>query len=133
MLCFRKFLVAKKFEDKKLGLVSKFYVESFLSHSGEKFRRRTRNPSVLCFRKILVAKFFMDKKGGVSQLSVGNFRLTVQTKFVGERFSLSLASGTKIIYASEGYVTLIRRKFLSHSTETFPRGTHLCSVSENFS
>ena len=62
MLCFRKILVAKKFEDKKLGVVSKFYVESFLSQSAEKFRRGTRNPSVLCFRKILVAKIFMDKK-----------------------------------------------------------------------
>ena len=51
-------------------------------------------------------------------------------KFVGEPFTLSLASGTKIIYASEGYVTIIRRKFLSHSTETIPRGTLLCSVSE---
>ena len=121
MLCFRKFLVAKKFEDKKLGVVSKIYVESFLSHSADKFRRRTRNPSVLCFRKFLVAKIFMDKKGGVSKLSVGNFRLTVPKKFVGEPFTLSLASGTKIIYASEGYVTIIRRKFLSHSTETIPR------------
>ena len=115
MLCFRKFLDAKKFENKKLGVVSKFYVESFLSHSAEKFRRRTRNPSVLCFRKFLVAKIFMDKKGGVSQLSVGNFCLTVPTKFVGKPFSLSLASGTKVIYASEGYVTIIRRKvFVSH-------------------
>ena len=70
MLCFRKFLVAKKFEDKKLGVVSKIYVESFLSQSAEKFRRGTRNPSVLCFRKFLVAKFFTDKKGG----SIKTFR-----------------------------------------------------------
>ena len=54
--------MSKKFEDKKLGVVSKFYVESFLPQSAEKFRRGTRNPSVLCFRKILVAKIFMDKK-----------------------------------------------------------------------
>ena len=65
---------------------------------------------MLCFRKFLVAKIFMDKKLGVSQLSVGIFCLTVPTKFVGEPFSLSLASGTKIIYAPEGYVTIIRRK-----------------------
>ena len=84
MLCFRKFLVAKKFEDKKLGVVSKFYVESFLSQSAKKFRRGTRNPSVLCFRKFLVAKIFMDKKGGVSQFSVENFCLTVPKQFVGE-------------------------------------------------
>ena len=110
MLCFTNFLVAKKFEDKKLGVVSKFYVESFLSQRAEKFRRGTRNPSLLCFRKFLLAKIFMDNKGGVSQISVGNFCLTVPTKFVGEPFSLSLASCTKIIYASEGYVTIIRRK-----------------------
>ena len=65
---------------------------------------------MLCFRKFLVAKVFMDEKGGLSQLSVGNFYLAVPTKFVGEPFSLSLASGTKNIYASEGYVTIIRRK-----------------------
>ena len=132
MLCFRNLLVAKKFEDKKLGVVSKFYVKTFLSQRAEKFRRGTRNPSVLCFRKFLLAKIFMDNKGGVSQISVGNFCLTVPKKFVGEPFTLSLASGTKIIYASEGYVTIIRRKFLSHSTETIPRGTLLCSVSEKF-
>ena len=39
MLCFRKFLVAKKFMDKRGGGVSKFSVENFLSHSAEKFRR----------------------------------------------------------------------------------------------
>ena len=40
MLCFRKFLVAKKFMDKRGGGgVSKLSVENFLSHSAEKFRR----------------------------------------------------------------------------------------------
>ena len=73
MLCFRNFLVAKKFEEKKLGLVSKFYVESFLSQSAEKLRIGTRNPFVLCFRNFLVAKKFMDKKGGVSHFSVEKF------------------------------------------------------------
>ena len=110
MLCFTNFLVAKKFEDKKLGVVSKVYVENFLSQSAEKIRRGTRNTSVLCFRKFLVAKVFMDKKGGVSHISVGNFCLTVPKKVLGEPFSLSLASGIEFIYASEGNVTIIRRK-----------------------
>ena len=40
MLCFRKFLVAKKFmNDKGGGGVSKISIENFLSHSAEKFRR----------------------------------------------------------------------------------------------
>ena len=63
MLCFRNFLVAKKFEDKKLGVVSKFYVKTFLSQSAEKIRRGTRNTSVLCFRKFLVAKFLWKRRG----------------------------------------------------------------------
>ena len=38
MLCFRKFLVAKKFMEKK-GVVSKISVENFLYQSAENFRR----------------------------------------------------------------------------------------------
>ena len=39
MLCFKKFLVAKKFLDKKVGGgLSKFFDESFLSHCTETFR-----------------------------------------------------------------------------------------------
>ena len=41
MLCFRKFLVAKKFMDKGEEEVSRFSVESFLSHSAENCRRGT--------------------------------------------------------------------------------------------
>ena len=41
MLCFRKFLVAKKFLDKKKGEISRFSFESFLSHGAEKIRRGT--------------------------------------------------------------------------------------------
>ena len=112
MLCFRKFLVAIKFADKKLGVISKFYVEIFLSHSADKFRRGMRNLSVLCFRKFLVAKNFMDKKGGrVSQFSVEKFCLKVPKSSVGETFSLSFFSGIEKIYASEGYVTVFRRIF----------------------
>ena len=36
MLCFRKFLIAKKFTDKREGEVSKFSFEIFWSHSAEK-------------------------------------------------------------------------------------------------
>ena len=39
VLCFRKFLVAKKFMDKKGGRVSKISVENVLSQSPEKLRR----------------------------------------------------------------------------------------------
>ena len=75
----------------------------------------------------------MDKREGeVSGFSFENFCLTVPKKFVGEPFSVSLISGFEKFYASEGYVTIFRRKFLSHSAETFRWGTLLCCVSENF-
>ena len=41
VLCFRKFLLAKMFMDKREGEVSRFSVEIFLSHSAEKVRRAT--------------------------------------------------------------------------------------------
>ena len=41
MLCFRKFLVAKKFLDKREGEVSGFLYGNFLSHNAETFRRGT--------------------------------------------------------------------------------------------
>ena len=37
MLCFRKFLLAKMFMDKREGEVSRFSFKIFLSHSAEKF------------------------------------------------------------------------------------------------
>ena len=45
----------------KRGEVSRFCFEIFLSHSAEKFRRRT----LLCCvsEKLTVAKKFMDKRG----------------------------------------------------------------------
>ena len=41
MLCFRKFLLAKMFMDKKEGEVSRFSFETSLSRSAEKIRRAT--------------------------------------------------------------------------------------------
>ena len=90
---------------------------------------------MLCFRKFLVAKKFMDKKGGGGEyrkFPSKIFCLTVPKNFVGEPFSVSLISGIEKFYASKGYVTIFCRNFLSHSAETFRRGTLLCCVSENF-
>ena len=41
MLCFKKFLLTKKFMDERVWGVSRFSVENFLSHSNEKSRRAT--------------------------------------------------------------------------------------------
>ena len=54
MLCFRKFLVTKRFLDK--GGVSRFSVAVFLSHSREKFHKVI----LQCFKKLLISKNFMD-------------------------------------------------------------------------
>ena len=58
--------------------------------------------------------------------------LTVPKNFVGQPFRVSLISGIEKFYASEGYVTIFVEVFLSHSTESFRRGTLLCCVSESF-
>ena len=60
------------------------------------------------------------------------FCLTVAKNFVGQPFSVSLISGIEKFYASEGFVTIFCRNFLSHSAATFRRGTLLSCVSENF-
>ena len=66
----------------------------------------------------------MDKRGGEEEGSINFlskiFCLTVPKNFVEEPFSVSFISGIQKFYASEGYVTIFRRKFfVSHSTETF--------------
>ena len=58
--------------------------------------------------------------------------LTVPEIFVRQTFRVSLVSGLEKLYASEGYVTIFCRHFLSHSAEKPCRGTFLCYVSENF-
>ena len=45
---------------------------------------------------------------------------------------VSLISVIEKLYASEGYVTIFCRNFLSHSAEKLRRGTLLCCVSESF-
>ena len=68
LLCFTKFLVSKKFMDKRGGRVSRFSLKSFLSDSAEKLRRGTLQcvtsfgyRKILCFRELchdFVSKFF---------------------------------------------------------------------------
>ena len=109
VLCFRKFPVAKKFTDKTGGECQDFPSEFFLSHSAEKRCRGTL--PCCCFSKFLVVKKFMDNTGGINKIVFENFCLTVPKNFVVEPFSPSLISGIEKIYASEGYVTIFRRKF----------------------
>ena len=73
MLCFRKFLVAKNFLDKKVGVgLTKLFVESYLSHSPETFRRGT---ILYCVsEKFWWRKRLCKRRGrGVSKYSVEKF------------------------------------------------------------
>ena len=85
-LCFRKIPIAKKFTDKKgrwKKEVSKFFVESYLSHSAEKFRRGT----LLCFRKLRLSKSVRVKRGGWNHdFSSKLFCLRAPKLFVDEPF-----------------------------------------------
>ena len=68
---------------------------------------------MLCFRKFLIAKMFMDKREGeVSSFFSKNFRPTVPKKFIGGPRRESLISGIGKCDASEGYVTIFRRKYI---------------------
>ena len=89
--------------------ISRFFIETLLSHSTEKLRRGT----LLCFTEFPVSKKFFEKRwgeegeeGGVSRFSVEKFCLTVPKFFVGEPLSISLISGMKKFYAYEGNITI---------------------------
>ena len=60
---------------------------------------------------------------GYHDFSSELFCLTVAKRIVGEPFRVSLISGIEKIYASEGYVTIFRRNFLSRSAEKCRTGT----------
>ena len=69
----------------------------------------------------------MDKRGGgeFQDFPSKIFCLTVPKISVGESFTVALISGIGNIYASEGYVTIFCRFFLSHSAEKIGRGNPL--------
>ena len=99
-------------------VMARLSVENFFSHSGEKFRRG--NFLCCCFSYILVAKRYMDKTTGIIKNSFENFCPTMPKIFVVEPFCPSLFSGIEKVYASEGYVTIFRRKFfVSQSRKNF--------------
>ena len=85
------------------------------------------------FQKILVAKKFMDKREReVSRFPSKIFCLTVPKNFVGEPFRVSLISGIEKSYASQGYITIFCRNFLSQSAKKFV-GELFCAVFQKIS
>ena len=106
------------------GGVSQFSPEIFLSHSAKKIRTET----LRCFRKFRVSNNFMDKRGEwVSRVPVETFFLKVQKHFVEEPFCVSEKFWyPKMLGIGEEVARSSVDNFLSHSTETFRRGTLLC-------
>ena len=74
------------------------------------------------FQKISDSEKFLwiRGRGKYEDFLSKNFCLTVPLKFVLEPFRVSLISGIEIFYASDGYITIFRRKnFVSQNRKTF--------------
>ena len=121
LLCFRGFLVKKNVRD-KAGREYHDFLSKIFAHSAESFRRGT----FLCFRDFLVSKNVRNTGGG------GNH------DFPLELFCLSTESFRGFFCNSESfryrncsclraeYHDFFSEIFLSHSTESFRKGTLLC-------
>ena len=127
---FQKIAGSEKFYGKEMGRgVSKFSVEKFLSHSAEKFRWGT----LLCG----VSENFWRRKKLWKRWGRGEFRYFPSKTFCLKR-PKSFARETFIcLYFWVSKMFMLQRvlsrfsveMFLSHSTESFRRGTLLCCVS----
>ena len=73
--------------------MSRSWVEVFLSHSAEKFRRGTLlicvSETLRCIRKFRVAENFMHQRGGYQVSSSKTFCRTVPRNFIREHFGVS--------------------------------------------
>ena len=88
---------------------------------------------MLCFINFLVAKKFPHKREGRYQDFPSKFFcLIVPKNFVGQPFSVLLTSGIGKVCASEGYVTILRRKFFVPQYRNILKGTPLCCFSKIF-
>ena len=75
----------------------------------------------------------MDKGGGYQEFPSKIFCPNAEKYRGGLLFSVSLISGTEKCWGRRGRDSRFSVEIvLFHSTETFPRGTLLCCVSENF-
>ena len=104
----------------KRGTKSQLFVEPLLSHSTEKFCRRT----LLCFEKLCFWKKLWISGRGSHYFSSKSCCLTVPKNIVGEPICVSETIWYEMnlwIKRREVYVEHV----LSHSTESFGRGTLL--------
>ena len=114
LLCFRNFLVWKKFRDKKVG-VSFYRGNFFISR-----RRKASWANTSVFENVSSRERIMDKKG-VLRYSVGNFLSQIAEKHRGR----TLLCFRNVLESKLFWIIAVSRfcsSFLSHSTETFRRG-----------
>ena len=100
------------------GRVSRFSVETSLSHNAQNFRR-----GILYCCINFGYRQSLDKKGGSIKIFRRSFFcLTVPKNFVVEPFTVAVVSGTRKVWIRRGGVSSFSvEKFLSHSTEKFRR------------
>ena len=112
--------------DKREGGVSRFSVESFMSHSAEKFRRGILLSFInFGYRKVLGIREV--EGGGVSRFSVEIVVSHGTEKFCwGKILCIRKFWLWKKFFAWEGDIRILGRKFLSHSTESLRRRPVLC-------
>ena len=134
MLCFRKFPVAKKSMDKRRGDNRDFPSKFACLTVPKNFVGKPFSLSIISG----IEKVWMRRWGlGECQDFPSNFScLTVPKNFVGQPFRVSLFSVIEKFYASDSYVTIFCRTFLSHSAEKCRRGNplvfHYFRVSKKF-
>ncbi len=128
VLCFRNFLVAKKFMDKREGVqnfLSKFVCLTVPKYSvGESFSASLISGT---------DKVWMQGGGSIKFFCRMFFCLTVPKHSVGKSVSLSLFSGIEKVWIRGKRVSIFSAEnFLFHSAKKIGNGTLLCCVSENF-
>ena len=119
MLCFRKFLVAKKFMDKREGEISRFPSKILCLTVPKNFVGEPFSVSLISGTE----KVWMRGWGEYQDFLSKIFCLTVPKNFVGEPFSVSLILGTGKVWIREGGGV---SRLLSHSAENFRRGILYC-------
>ncbi len=121
------FSVALIFGEEGGGGVSKVYVEMFLSHSAENFRRRM----LYCCINFGYRKSLEERGGGYQDFPSKIFCLTVPTKIsAGESFIVASISGIEKVWRRGGGVSRFSvENFLSHSAdENFRRRILYCCI-----
>ena len=123
LLCFRFFLVSKKFMDKTWRGVT--VMVNIFCHIPAKLHRWT----IFCFRKFLVTKFFKQTSGGIKVLAKIFSHST--KKIIDETLCVSgsIWYQPKLI-VKRGLSSISVKVFSKHCAENFPREPF--SFSENF-